>query len=224
MASHFSKFDPSIRFAAPLDVSVKAEPSGAIEGLASTFDNVDRGGDIFRRGAFSRSLREIAAERVKVPMLWMHKQERVIGHWHDLRETGDGLYVKGALNMETAEGVQAHRHIAAGDIGSLSVGFVLGKDGRRYLKDGTFEIVDCDLCEISCVAVPANPRARIAAVKSLNSKAELVDLLHDAGLPKAAAARVATAGWAGLNGEDHQQKAKALLSAVEAATARLKGK
>ncbi|WOS61377.1 HK97 family phage prohead protease [Sinorhizobium fredii] len=217
------KFDPSIRFAAALDVSVKSDSVGVVEGLAAAFGNVDRGGDVFRRGAFARTIREIADENIQLPMLWSHTAEHVIGHWHELRETERGLNVKGRLNLQTAEGVQAHRHIVAGDVSGLSVGFVLPPNGRRYLKDGVFEITDCDLVEVSCVAVPANPKARISNVKSIGTKAELADFLHDAGLAKTAAARVAASGWAGLNGDDFEAKAARLLTDVDRALTRLKG-
>ncbi|MDW9618316.1 HK97 family phage prohead protease [Sinorhizobium meliloti] len=222
--SQFSKFDPTaIRIAPALDVEVKAVGDGHIAGYASTFGGKpDRAGDIVAKGAFRRSLVEHAREGTSPAMLWAHKIEEPIGKWATLQEDDDGLHVVGRINLKTARGREAFEHISAGDAGAFSIGYLIPEHGRQYNRDGSFTLTDVDLVEISVVTVPANPRARIATIKSLSSKAELVDLLHEAGLAKTAAARVANAGWAGLNGSDYHQKALRLLASIEAATARLR--
>jgi len=223
--SYFSKFDPTaIRLAPALDLEVKAAGDGLIEGYASTFGGKpDRAGDIVAKGAFARTLAEHAREGTTPAMLWSHRIEEPIGKWTALREDREGLHVAGRINLKTTRGREAFEHIAAGDAGAFSIGYLIPEDGRKYNGDGSFTLLDVDLVEVSVVAVPANPRARIAAVKSLSSKGELVDLLHHAGLPKAAAKQVANGGWRALAGDDQSEKAARLMAAIDAATARLKG-
>lgn len=78
------------------------------------------------------------------------------------------------------------------------------------------------LCEISIVAVPAQRRARIASVKTFETKAALIDALRKGEpLPRGIATKIAAGGWNALAEADHE-KAKALLTAIQAATQRLK--
>jgi uncharacterized protein len=78
--------------------------------------------------------------------------------------------------------------------------------------------------------ISANRRARINAVKSgapltLTSRADLRDLLRGAGLSRAAAEKVATAGWSALASSDPEAEAKAaeLVAAIRATALAIKG-
>ncbi|RVK64202.1 HK97 family phage prohead protease [Sinorhizobium meliloti] len=217
------KFTSETRFAAPIGLELKSEANGIVQGFAATFDGEpDRQGDIIRKGAFARTLREIAAEGVTVPMLWAHRQEQPVGRWTRLVETEKGLWATGHLSLQTDGGRQAREHLVAGDIDGLSIGFVLAGDGRRYLGNGTFEIRELELCEISLVAVPAQRRARISNVKRFETKADLVDALHRGEpLPRRLAAKVAAGGWNALTEANHD-KANALIATIDAATARIR--
>ncbi|MDX1070465.1 HK97 family phage prohead protease [Sinorhizobium medicae] len=219
------KFDPvSLRFTTP-DLDAKAGADGVIEGYASVFGPPpDRQGDIVEPGAFARCLREIKAEGVALPMLWAHKQERPIGRWTSLVEDRRGLAVKGFLNINTRDGAEAFEHIRGGSATALSIGFLIPEGGRKYRGDGAFSLLDIDLAEISVVPCPANRRAKIEMVKSISSRAELIDALHESGLPKRAAIKVANGGWPALSGAETEEKAKCLLAAITGATERLKGK
>lgn len=222
--SLFHKFNPNAIIVAPaLDVEVKSTRDGTITGLASTFGgNPDRHGDIVQKGAFARTLREHKSEGSMPAMLWSHRLEEPIGKWTEIRETAEGLVVTGSVNLKTARGQEAFEHVSAGDAGSLSIGYLVPEGGRKYNGDGSFSLVDVDLVEISVVTVPANPRARITGAKSLQSKSDLIDMLREGGLPKAAAARVAAGGWSALAGENLHEKAIALAAQIEAATAKLR--
>lgn len=220
--SHF-KFDCSTRLSLPVDVELKAEPSGTVVGYASVFDVLDRQNELVRKGAFRRTLAEHRAEGTMPALLWAHNPEAVIGAWTAMGEDAKGLHVSGRLNLRTERGREAYEHVRGGDASGLSIGFLCPEGGRKYAGAGQFEIIDLDLVEVSVVATPSNRRARISGLKAIGSKAELADLLRDAGLAKSAAARVAAAGWSALNGEDHQQKAAQLMRRIEAATQRLKG-
>lgn len=220
--SHTLKFDCSTRLSLPVDAELKAEPSGTVVGYASVFDVIDRQNEIVRRGAFRRTLAEHSAEGTMPACLWAHNPEAVIGAWTAMDEDAKGLRVSGRLNLKTARGREAYEHVRGGDASGLSIGFLCPENGRKYAGAGQFEIIDLDLVEVSVVATPSNRRARISGLKSVGSKAELADLLHDAGLAKSAAARIAAAGWPALNGEDHETKAAGLMRQIEAATRKLR--
>ena len=87
------------------------------EGHASTFGNVDLGGDAVQPGAFVRSPRP--EDGRIVPMLWDHdpSSRSASGHWRSPR-TQEGLYVKGesliesdpqARKISRADAAQGHR-------------------------------------------------------------------------------------------------------------------
>ena len=208
-----------------LGLEVKAAPDGRIEGYASTFDlKPDRQGHVIAAGAFARTLAEHKAEGTVPALLWMHDYRQPIGRWDELREDGKGLHVQGRLNLKTARGQEAYEHISSGDVAGLSIGFITSPGGRQSAPGGISLITEVDLVEISVVTTPANPRARITGAKSVNTKAELVTLLREAGLAKAAAARVAGGGWPALAGSgNHHEQAIQLAALIDQATARLKG-
>lgn len=126
-------------------------------GYAALFDREDRGGDIIRRGAFARA---IAAWRGrKVPLLWQHRPDRVIGTVETLEEDARGLRVIG--RVDTKAGDEAARLLKGGQVNGLSFGYRVARaDGRapRVLKD-------LDLVEVSLVTFPMQPGARVHAVE-----------------------------------------------------------
>jgi len=125
-------------------------------GYAALFDREDRGGDIIRRGAFSRA---IAAWRGrKVPLLWQHRPDRVIGMVETLEEDQRGLRVIGRVEPQADE---AARLLKGGQVNGLSFGYrVTRADGKapRVLKD-------LELVEVSLVTFPMQPGARVHAVE-----------------------------------------------------------
>ena len=197
--------------------------SGLISGIASSFSATpDRQGDRIQPGAFAKTLARHAATGTMPGMHWSHMQESVVGRWIELREGRAGLEAKGQINLRTDAGRNAFESVSAGDVRGLSIGFATVEDGRKYLGAGVFLITEIDLVEISLVATPADPAARVTSVKALiESKAELVDRLHEAGLAKAAAQRIANGGWPALAGADddteHQSRLEALVRQATAA-------
>ncbi|MGV3730738.1 MAG: HK97 family phage prohead protease [Sphingopyxis sp.] len=116
------------------------------------FDRVDRGGDVVRAGAFTASLRE----RRPVPLLWQHRPGAVIGTIERLAEDARGLRVVARVTHPTAAGL-----VARGALTGLSFGYrVIAARGARPR-----ELVALDLAEVSLVAVPMQPLARVIAVE-----------------------------------------------------------
>lgn len=221
----FIKHQQDLRTASAIDLEIKAEASGRIEGYASTFGgDPDRHGDVVTRGAFAKSLEAHKAEGTSPAMLWSHQLEAPIGKWLTMQEDSRGLFVAGQINLKTERGREAFEHVQAGDVGAFSIGFLTPEDGRRYVGKGAWALDRVELVEVSLVAVPANRHARLTSIKQLTSKAEAVDFLRTAGLSKAAAARFAAGGFPALSGEpDHHEQAIQFAAQIDSAIQKLKG-
>jgi HK97 family phage prohead protease len=116
-------------------------------GYAAVFDAPDRGGDIVRRGAF--------AGAGTVPLLWQHRGAPV-GRIEAIGEDTRGLRVTGSIaDPELA------RLVAGGAIDGLSFGYraLEARHGARR------ELRRVALVEVSVVAQPMQPLARIHAVE-----------------------------------------------------------
>ncbi len=125
-------------------------------GYAALFDREDRGGDIIRKGAFTRAIREWGAR--PVPLLWQHRPEQKIGAIETMVEDERGLRVIGRLDGDAEE---AGGLLRAGQVNGLSFGYrVTRADGRgpRVLKE-------LELVEVSLVRFPMQPGARVHAVE-----------------------------------------------------------
>ena len=123
-------------------------------GYASVFDRVDRGGDVVRSGAFAATLKEGRA----VPLLWQHRPGAVVGAIETLAEDARGLRVVARVTHPAAA-----KLVAQGALTGLSFGYRVraarGRDPR--------ELTALDLAEVSLVAAPMQPAARIVAVENL---------------------------------------------------------
>ena len=138
------------------------EISGRIRGLrfagyAAVFDWPDRGGDIVRRGAFAEALKRVG----EVPLLWQHKAGAVLGTIEHLSEDKRGLRVIARLGASD-EALRAARLLAAGKLDGLSFGYRV----REARTSGAHrELIGLDLVEVSLVAQPMQPKARVHAVE-----------------------------------------------------------
>ena len=122
-------------------------------GYAAVFDRPDKGGDIVRKGAFLRAL-ERAGD---VPLLWQHKPGAVIGRIEHLSEDKRGLRVIAAVGDARAAGL-----LGRGKVDGLSFGYRV----REAKGAGAHrELVELDLVEVSLVANPMQPKARVHAVE-----------------------------------------------------------
>lgn len=135
-----------------------AEQSMVIEGYASLFGRVDRGGDMVMPGAFARCLAERGARSIR--MLFQHDPGEPIGVWTNIAEDERGLRVRGRL----AKGVRRAEEVAAlirmGALDGLSIGFRTVRASRDR-GSGTRRLQAIDLWEISIVTFPLLPEARL---------------------------------------------------------------
>ncbi len=143
-----------------------------VEGYASHFGELDRGGDIVTPGAYARSLKALAAKGGQVKMLWQHDPAQPIGIWDEVREDARGLYVKGRILDEVARGREAAALIAAGAIDGLSIGY---RTVRATKNDkGQRLLTELELWEVSLVTFPMLPSARVGAKGETPEHAEIL--------------------------------------------------
>ena len=128
-------------------------------GYAAVFDRPDRGGDVVRAGAFTRSLvRPVRS----VPLLWQHDPARPIGRIEYLKEDGRGLRVIARLSSG-AGGREAAALLRAGKAAGLSFGYRV----RRSTGEAPRALEEVELVEVSLVRVPMQPKARVHALIDL---------------------------------------------------------
>ena len=132
------------------------------EGHGAFFGNIDLQDDIIERGTFA------SAKARSTKLLLMHDHRSVpVGIFTELKEDQKGLFVSGRLPMsdDRVKGM-IEPQMRIGSLNSMSVGFIT--------QDFSFEtrgtkrvriITKAKLFEISLVSFPANPKARITAVK-----------------------------------------------------------
>lgn len=141
-------------------VELKASDGGhEFTGYASTFGNVDQGGDVVMRGAFEATL----GKRPRRPLLWQHDLREPIGVEKSLKADDRGLLGTWKI-VDTARGGDAYKLLKAGAIDSMSIGYqtedvAFDDAGVRLLKQ-------VDLLECSVVSLPMNEQATVTSVKA----------------------------------------------------------
>lgn len=135
-----------------------------LTGYAALFDVRDRGGDIVRAGAF-------AGATAPLPLLWQHDPARRVGTVTALAEDALGLRVEAEIEGEVEGEGGTVREVRAmlgeGVLSGLSFGYrvrsaregAAGPGGRQ-----TRELLSLELVEVSLVAQPMQPGARVTGV------------------------------------------------------------
>lgn len=133
-----------------------------LSGYGSTFDNVDRGNDVIKSGAFTKSLKEMFPK-----FCYQHDMQDPLGVFTDVKEDARGLFIQAKMR----KGFEKTRWIAGliedGAIDSMSIGFGINKGGWSYdAKTGITTLTDLKLYEVSLVTIPMNEEARLTSFKS----------------------------------------------------------
>lgn len=136
---------------------------GSFEGLLSPYGNVDGGGDIVERGAYTKTLLDQGPTH---PMLWQHKSDVPVGEL-TLEDRTDGLWCKGQLLMALPEAQKAYLLVKAKIVKGLSIGFESIKDA---IENGVRHLKEIRLYEGSVVTFPMNEMALITSVKAKVAK------------------------------------------------------
>jgi HK97 family phage prohead protease len=140
------------------------DEDGSFAGYASLFGKPDLGRDVVLPGAFRASLARRGAGGVK--MLFQHDPNQPIGVWTEVREDGEGLFVRGKLTTGVARAREVLSLMRAGALDGLSIGYRTVR-GKTDAKTGIRSLIEVDLWEISVVTFPMLPEARVASVKTM---------------------------------------------------------
>ena len=147
--------------------------TGEFTGYASTFGEVDLGGDVVEKGSFKKTLRETQG---RVPILDHHDPTRQIGWNLEAREDDRGLLVRGLLDLNVR--VARERHslmkmaVQVGGRTGLSIGFRAIKEEPDKKNPMIRRLKEIQLFEYSVVTFPMNTQASVNSVKARQ------DLLH----------------------------------------------
>lgn len=156
---------------------------GTIEGYGSVFDVKDSYDDIIKPGAYLDTLAAHKAAGTMPVMLFQHDPSQPIGVWHEMVEDAKGLRVKGQLLLATARGREVYELLKAGAIKGMSIGFI----PKSWSYDQELRILTAiDLWELSIVTFPANQKATVTSVKSVDTLTvrDAEQTLREAGFSK----------------------------------------
>jgi len=177
------------------------------KGYGAVFGNMDAYGDVIEQGAFEETLKQAEKTGQYPSMLLQHGGWGIsaadlmpVGVWDTLKEDSKGLASEGIL-AATQRGTEAYTLLKMKPrpaITGLSIGYIPKKftvgtkpeEPRRKLHE-------IELVEISLVTFPANGKARVTSVKSLEDLTErdFEQLMQDAGLSRKEARVVLNHGF-----------------------------
>lgn len=165
--------------------------AGEFEGYGAFFGNRDSYDDVIAPGAFADTIKEAKNSGQWPSMLVQHgggffggtaADMMPVGVWSEMKEDDKGLFVKGRL-ANTPRGQEVYQLLKTEPrpaINGLSIGYRVKESERGTRPDEPSRTLKkIDLFEISLVTFPANPKARVSAVKSLR---DFESALRDAGL------------------------------------------
>lgn len=160
---------------------------GIIKGYASTYGNLDRGGDIVLAGAFTKSLQRYRDSDRQIKMHFQHSRMDIIGGFPVVKiyEDDKGLFVEGEINLDVQRGREAYALAKQGVLSDMSIGYETIES--EYNSHGEKLLKELELWEISIVGEPMNTEAVITSVKSAAQFKDLPLADRDAAWDKKAA-------------------------------------
>lgn len=167
-------------------------------GYASTFGNVDQGGDTILKGAYADTLRTNGMPK----MFFNHDQYAVpIGKWLKAEEDDYGLLLTGEFTPGNTMAEQVRAALKHGTVDSMSIGYALKAGDYQETAAGRTIKRVARLAETSIVTFPMDRHAKVdlSSVKFADELAhvetirEFELLLRDAGGFTKGAAQALTA-------------------------------
>ena len=153
---------------AEFKITSEAGP-GTLEGYAAVFGNVDRDNEVIVPGAFARTIPDFKTTGF---LCNGHNWKEELGTITDAKEDDRGLHITAEF-YSTPDAQQVRQRlsekIARGRSAGMSIGYRVKQSERR---NGARHLLELDLMEVSVVTVPANPQARVSAVKSSDPELE----------------------------------------------------
>jgi HK97 family phage prohead protease len=177
------------------------------KGYGAVFGNMDAYGDIIEQGAFEKTLKQSEKSGNFPSMLLQHggwgigaQDLMPVGVWDTLKEDTKGLASEGIL-ADIQRGQEAYTLLKMKPrpaITGLSIGYIPKKFTVGTKADEPRRLLhEIELIEISLVTFPANAKARVTGVKSLEdfSERDFERLMQDAGLSRSEARVVINHGF-----------------------------
>lgn len=161
--------------------------AGQITGLAWLWREADRSRDMIVKGA-------VSIVGTDLPILFSHDPSDLVGTWTEVKQTEEGLAVKGQLHVDRPRPRTVLAMVKSGLISGLSIGFKAtswtGHAGRDRV------IAALDLFEVSIVRNPSHPKARVLTAKEFEFSADTIAVAES--INRATAAQIITRATAQL--------------------------
>jgi len=196
------------------EVKLAGGETMTFSGYGAVFDNVDSYGDVIVKGAFAETLARAASTGQWPAMLMQHggwgmgsDDMTPVGIWTSMEEDSIGLKVEGKL-ADTARGREAYALLKMEPrpaIDGLSIGYVTkAYEPRSRPEEPRRKLTKLDLLEVSLVTFPANPKARVASVKSEGGLTirDAEEALRDAGFSRKEAKAILASGFKSIPQRD----------------------
>lgn len=153
----------------------------------SKFDNIDSDGDLIKKGAFKKSIKERGPESKgnrKIQFLRHHDWTKQIGVFTKLEEDDNGLFAVAKLGTSSL-GEDAWRDYNEGIIREHSIGYQLLTDKVKFVRDesvkgGGYNLIqEVVLFEGSAVTFGSNDLTNVVGIVKGQNKTEYIDLVSD---------------------------------------------
>jgi HK97 family phage prohead protease len=137
-------------------IDLKADATGEFHALISTFDRVDKYGDVVRRGAFTETIARWRARGDKLPVIFSHRADDPEMHVgeidpREVREGVTGLEARGRFYLDEPVGRKVHAQIQRKALSEWSFAYRVIRAKPR--PKGGRELLCVDLLEIGpCLA------------------------------------------------------------------------
>lgn len=153
------------------------DDSGEFSGYAAVHSTADQGGDVIKRGAFSRTLDAWRSSGRPIPVLYQHDGSNIVGTTLEAREDDRGLFVRGRLLVDDLpEAKKARALLKVGVLSGMSIGYRAVRES--YDQDGYRYLEEIKLYEYSLVTWPMHEEARVMSIKA-NTEPRLQKLEAD---------------------------------------------
>jgi HK97 family phage prohead protease len=179
------------KFSVPFEIK-KADESGAFEGYASRFGNIDLGAEVIAKDAV---VVVKAGQNGRLKLALNHDTKKMVGN-AAFEVVEDGLIVKGKINLAVSYAKDAYELMKDGTLDEMSIGFNILESENKNIEGKTVKVINAlEIWEASIVPFGMNPEAKILQVKSIR---DFEQQLRDIGYSKKDATAVALHGFAGL--------------------------
>ena len=139
---------------------------GSFEAIVSTYD-VDSVNDQVVPGAFAKTLEAWKSAERPIPVIWSHRHDDPFSHVGQVTEAaerpGEGLWVKGQLDLENPTGRQVYKLLKGGRVNNFS--FAYDVEDAEENNDGVQLLKQIKLYEVGPTLIGANQATRALSVK-----------------------------------------------------------